>query len=333
MRFNIDTLSRNEISGWLISEIEQPELAVEVEGRELARFTANTPRPDLGKDCGFHCQFPEAITAYEATLRVVDGDVLPGSPFNLLTFLKRPKADELAWAKELELPDPKEMAQIGSASKEIFVAQGTRMSGVIYDAMIEYFGRLSPGLSLLDFGCGVGRVAIPLASRLPSANFSVCDVNPKAIKYVQRVLPDAAAEVTSFQPPLPYADEAFDCVYSISIWTHLPIGMQLRWLQEIKRILKPHGLALISFSGPSATKLRRDHPAWRNISPQDVKEQGIIFRPYPRLDLAGVTGSYGLAAHDPDWVKQVFDKVLTVLNVKPQVIEGTQDLVAFTRLS
>jgi SAM-dependent methyltransferase len=332
MKFHLDTFSSTEVSGWLISEKALTELAVEVEGRELARFAINPPKADVGKACNFHYKFPERLPAFEAKLRLVGGDELPGSPFNLLANLKKPKPGEIAWAKDLELPDPKEMAQIGSSTKDIFILQGTRMSGVLYDAIVEYFGHVTPGLRFLDFGCGVGRVAIPLVSRLPSPRFHACDVNPEAIKYIQRVLPDAKADVTGFQPPLPYEDASFDCIYSISIWTHLPISMQLRWLQEIKRILKPHGLALISFSGPQVTKLRQSHEAWRGISPDDVKEQGIIYRPYPNSDLAGITGSYGLTAHDPSWITRVFDKILTVLNVKPQAIEGTQDLVAFTRL-
>ncbi len=332
MRFHVDTFSRAEVAGWLISDTGQTELAVEVEGRELARFAANSPRADIGIDCGFHYKFPERLTAFEASLRVVGGDELPGSPFNLMANMKKPKPAEMAWAKDLELPDPKEMALIGSATNEIFISQGTRMSGVIYNSIVEYFGYASPGLRVLDFGCGVGRVALPLYSRLPFPMFHACDINPEAISYIQRALPQAQADVTDFQPPLPYEDASFDCIYSISIWTHLPIGMQLPWLQEIKQILKPHGLALISFSGPNVTRLRRGHAAWRDISPHDVKEQGIIYRPYPASDLAGVTGSYGLTAHDRGWITRVFDKVLTVLSIKPQAIEGTQDLVALTRL-
>jgi len=90
---------------------------------------------------------------------------------------------------------------------------------------------------------------------------------------------------------------------------------------------------LISVAGPQASKLlRRDHGAWRNILPIDVKEQGIIYRSYPSSSLAGETGSYGLTCHDPAWITRVFDKILTVLSIKPQAIEGTQDLVMMTRL-
>jgi len=47
MKFHLDTFSSTEVSGWLlsdmISEMDPPELSVEVEGCELARFTANAP--------------------------------------------------------------------------------------------------------------------------------------------------------------------------------------------------------------------------------------------------------------------------------------------------
>jgi SAM-dependent methyltransferase len=328
----VDYFSRGRISGWAISEQGQAELVVEVEGREVARFVATNPRPDIGKDCGFHYHFVEPLVATEATVRLVGGDQLPGSPFNLFANLKKPAPAETAWANNLDMPDPQEMAQTGSPTSEIFIDQATRISSVVYDAVIEYFGQIKPGLRFLDFGCGVGRVAIPLISRLHFPKFHVCDVNPEAIKYLKRVLPDAIAQATDYWPPLPYEDSSFDCIYSISIWTHLPIGMQLPWLKEIKRILKPHGLALISVSGPHITKMRQNHSAWHDIHPQDVKEQGIIYRPYPYSGLAGINGSYGLTAHNPAWVTRVFDKVMPVLSIKPRAIEGTQDLVMITRL-
>jgi SAM-dependent methyltransferase len=329
---HVDYFSRGRISGWAIVEKGHAELSVEAEGRELARFFASEPRRDLGRDCGFRYEFSEPLVAAEATVRFVGGKSLPGSPFNLRANLKTPEPRERSWANNLEMPDSKLMEQSGSPTREIFIDQATRISDVVYNAIGEYFGQIKPGLRYLDFGCGVGRVAIPLVGRLQSPEFHACDVNQQVINYVKRVLPNVISERTAYWPPLPYEESSFDCVYSISIWTHLPIGMQLPWLQEIRRILRRGGLALISVSGPQVTKIRRSHEAWRDIHPQDVREQGIIYRPYPYGGLAGIDGSYGLTAHDPHWVMRVFDKIMPVLSIRPQAVEGTQDLIMLTRL-
>jgi hypothetical protein len=65
---------------------------------------------------------------------------------------------------------------------------------------------------------------------------------------VIRFLPD----VGPLMPPMPFASDMFTLVYGISVMTHLTRTVQEAWLDEIKRVLCPGGLALLTFAGDSS---------------------------------------------------------------------------------
>lgn len=54
---------------------------------------------------------------------------------------------------------------------------------------LERSGSLA-GKQILDFGCGSGRVIIPLAERYPNAQFHGTDVDREAIEYAAEVAPN-----------------------------------------------------------------------------------------------------------------------------------------------
>jgi Methyltransferase domain len=259
LRGHIDSCTLEQIAGWALKDDGRaPEVVIEVDSKIVGSLLPNIFRKDLNANCGFRHQFtPPLANAVSVRAYFKDtGNDLSNSPFDLKFRLQPPPAEALAWSQTIELPPASEMKLIGSNSPEIFVAQGTRMARVIAGEIREYFGEFRKDLRILDFGCGVGRVLLPI-SRAHSARWFGCDVNKGAIDYLKRAVPEVATTQTNFRPPLPFEDNSFDCVYSISIWTHLPMDMQLPWLAEIRRILRPGGLALISTSGGYVVDLRR----------------------------------------------------------------------------
>src|SRR5262249_62356392 len=101
-----------------------------------------------------------------------------------------------------------------------------------------------------DWACGCGRVVRHLAKRFDSKVHG-CDYNPQLIRWCQRALPCAEFEVSGLTPPLPYADASFDFVYAISVLTHIPTELQVPWMVELRRVLRPGGHALLSVHGVS----------------------------------------------------------------------------------
>ena len=111
--------------------------------------------------------------------------------------------------------------------------------------------RLEASSTILDFGCGCGRVISSL-SKLTGAQLFGTDIDAEAIEWCNRSLPSVGKfSVNDKLPPFPFDDNAFDLVYSISIFTHLPEDMQFAWLGELNRVLKPSGYAILTTHGSS----------------------------------------------------------------------------------
>lgn len=102
--------------------------------------------------------------------------------------------------------------------------------------------------ALLDFGCGCGRVLRHWES-LADTQVHGSDFNPYMIDWCRQALPFAGFSLNGVAPPLEYDDEAFDLVYAVSVFTHLPAPLQLPWLRELARVVRPGGRLLLSLNG------------------------------------------------------------------------------------
>jgi SAM-dependent methyltransferase len=74
--------------------------------------------------------------------------------------------------------------------------------------------------SILDFGCGLGRVLRRLPD-LTGAQLFGCDYNRKLIVWCRANLPFAEFSTNELERKLKYDDHSFDFVYALSVFTHL----------------------------------------------------------------------------------------------------------------
>jgi SAM-dependent methyltransferase len=136
------------------------------------------------------------------------------------------------------------------------------------DEFYRYFVQLAglrPEHRVLDLGCGMGRMARPLASYLTTGSYEGLDIVPAGIQWCQRSYSQSCpnfrfqlADVYNFlynpsgrfQPAeykFPFADREFDFVFLTSVFTHiLPSGLK-QYVSEIFRTIRPDGKCLITF--------------------------------------------------------------------------------------
>ena len=102
--------------------------------------------------------------------------------------------------------------------------------------------------SLLDFGCGCARVLRHLRS-YDSVNLHGSDYNSSAIRWCDENLNFAEFNTNMLEPPTRYRAHSFDLIYAFSVFTHLTEPLQIPWIRELHRILKPNGYLIITVHG------------------------------------------------------------------------------------
>lgn len=142
--------------------------------------------------------------------------------------------DRLVRADGFPLPPPRlRLTVAGTADANWFLEGGRAAAESIREALPERMESLG---SLLDFGCGCGRV-VRWWSGLPGEVHGT-DYNAGLVAWCRANLPFARFDVNATEPPLPYARERFDLVYALSVLTHLPEATQLAWLRELHRVTR-----------------------------------------------------------------------------------------------
>lgn len=165
-----------------------------------------------------------------------------------------------------------------------FLDMGRLCVRLIQETLRKYGVEMSALESILDFGCGCGRTLRHLAF-LRRTRLYGTDYNPALVKWCRPNLAFAQFEVNQLQPPLVYADQAFDLVYAFSVFTHLPEALQHSWIKEITRILRPGGWLVLS-TMPERLLPEADQERFRNgelvvISAADAGTNACAaFHPY-----------------------------------------------------
>ena len=165
--------------------------------------------------------------------------------------------------------------------------------------------------TMLDFGCGCGRV-IRHWPALTGAALHGCDHNPYLVGWCAENLSFGEFRVNGLEPPLPYEDDSFDCVYALSVFTHLDADLQVPWIEELARIVKPGGLLLPTFHGRSRVEYMRTHEGqYERIAPRFEAGELVIVGPEQ-------SGSNGCAAYHPErYVREVLARGLEVVDYSP----------------
>ncbi|HWT95519.1 MAG TPA: class I SAM-dependent methyltransferase [Solirubrobacteraceae bacterium] len=201
---------------------------------------------------------------------------------------------------------------------------------------------LQPDEAVLDVGCGIGRMARPLAGYLSSrGSYDGFDVNRDGIGwcrrryarhgnfrfqvadlYNRRYNPHGAHAASEYR--FPYDDARFDLVIQTSVLTHLLEEEADHYLAETARVLKPGGRALLTWfllddgsraavRGGTATLAFLDPDAHVAVISDEVPEDAV--------------------AYDEGWLRErLATHGLTLRSVHPGSWRGIEDGTSFQDL-
>jgi ubiquinone/menaquinone biosynthesis C-methylase UbiE len=170
---------------------------------------------------------------------------------------------------------------------------------------------LAEGAFILDWGCGPARIIRHLPALLPGSILYGTDYNPATIVWCKKSFPYISFSINGLQPPLNYPDAFFDFIYGISIFTHLSEQLHPLWMNELKRVLKPGGVLLITTQGAVFTgKLTAQEKA-------QFEEGKPVVRSKTR------EGHRTFSAFQPIAFMKELLSGMTILDHKPGVKKGT----------
>lgn len=128
----------------------------------------------------------------------------------------------------------------------------TEPEDVLDLAMIDHFvARLDTSPTVLDAGCGTGRMSRYLADR--GCRVVGLDLSPGMVAVARRDHPDLSFAVGSIVD-LPYADASLDAaMYWYSV-IHSPDALLPRIMAEAARVVRPGGHVLLAFQVGSGSR-------------------------------------------------------------------------------
>jgi SAM-dependent methyltransferase len=222
-------------------------------------------------------------------------------------------------------PDHLQVRQVGSVWGDNFYPAGRRMFDQIAETFTAIDRPLTRAKRVLDFGCGCGRVLRSFGEVPHAGEIWGCDIDGESIAWNQQNLNHLGQFVTNpTLPPTSFADGFFDAIYSVSVFTHLPVDMQTAWIKEMHRMLEPGGILVPSVHGE---RYWSQDPAVE----KEVRETGFAYRTGEVT--AGLPDFYMVAYHSIEYIERTWSPWFDVLAHHPTHIDGAHDAVVLRRRS
>ncbi len=106
---------------------------------------------------------------------------------------------------------------------------------------------LRPGMTVLDCGCGPGSITIGLAEIVAPGIVTGVDIEPRQLDAASRLASEREIENVRFERAsvyeLPFPDGSFDVAVAHFVLEH--VSDPLRALRELRRVLRPGGIAAV----------------------------------------------------------------------------------------
>jgi SAM-dependent methyltransferase len=219
-------------------------------------------------------------------------------------------------------PDYIQYETTGSVDDEYFFLSGKSTAQFVSQLIRRQLK--TENARVLDWGCGVARVLRHMPEFLPGATLFGSDYNPKAIRSNQTNFRNMTFVENRLLPPIAFEGGYFDCIYCISVFTHLSESVIQSWLQELNRIAKVGGIVVLTLHGES---YRRELlPAEREA----LETNGTVFRNDFQEGKKWFT-SY----HNPKGLKKDYFSNFEIIDhiVDPPVLGFHQDFYILKKLA
>jgi SAM-dependent methyltransferase len=138
---------------------------------------------------------------------------------------------------------------------DAFLDTGEADIALLLPAIAAILGRDVPLTSVLDFGCGAGRLTIPLARR--AVDVVGADIAPSVLEHARKNALDAGLSNVTFVETRDLAGR-FDFICSLLVFQHIRAAEGYELIRLLLGPLNPGGVAVLQLTlEPSGGGLRR----------------------------------------------------------------------------
>jgi len=127
--------------------------------------------------------------------------------------------------------------------------EASRFVRYVFDYAAREMRPVTATTTVLDFGCGWGRMLRFFLKDVDAANLYGVDVRQDTVELAQRLNPYARFMTVAPLPPSPFGDQMFDIVCAYSVFSHINEAASRAWIGDFARTLKPGGLAFVTTQG------------------------------------------------------------------------------------
>lgn len=202
-------------------------------------------------------------------------------------------------------PEDVQRSWTGNAGRELF-AQSSAFILTLSRAFERFTGRPLEGATILDYGCGWGRLLRLMYVYSSPDNIFGIDPWDESIRICRERGVLGQVAVCDYLPrALPFNGVQFDLIYAYSVFTHLSERTAFLVQNAMRSRIKPGGIAAITIR-PVQYWLK--HP--ENLPPGETIEnlmrthdaRGFAFAPHQRVPIEGEI-TYGDASISIEYIK------------------------------
>ena len=195
-----------------------------------------------------------------------------------------------------------------------------------YLRMMDVTSKYVEPRSVYEFGAASGRVLRHTCAQSDIEDIWASDLNRRHVRWLCDYLP---RRVKAFHhpslPTLPIPDASLDLVYAFSVFTHIDT-FETAWLAELRRVLRPGGVAYLTVHDEETWRALRDVPPENRILScmrktdhfsddqlaGDMPGEWLVYR-HTQI------GPYrGLVFHSQDYIARIWGRFLEIVETIPR---------------